>query len=61
MNDINLWRKRLRGIKTDGFIGKCHNCGNNMYEDCESFIDDEDNMYCCEECVFEEFNITVNR
>ena len=51
----------MRGIITDGFIGNCHNCGDNMYEDCESFIDEDGNMYCCEECVFEEFNITVNR
>ena len=55
-----MWLKRFEGKTTDGYIGQCACCANYMYDDCESYEDESDNMFCSVECVLTHYGIKHN-
>ena len=52
--------RRFKGEIQEGYTGKCTNCKQNMYDDCESYEDEDGNIFCSVECVLTHYGIKHN-
>jgi len=53
------WEKKLLGEYKEEVVGKCTmpGCRNVIYEDCEYFTDDSENIFCSSECACEWYGL----